>query len=479
MKSNALKGKIGIVAKSVVGMVRKNNEDGHVCVFDINDPLNGWGGYQSKMVDDNQQPVVLILADGMGGLDMGEEASRIAVDTSKEFMFEHGKKLIQEGANIGDFFVTLFEKINKDILSFAKSHGKEGDLGTTLVISFIYENVSHIFWIGDSRCYVFRNGRLTLLSKDHSYVQELVDQGKITYEQSFYHPESNIITKYMGDPRQTPVPSYVKHQVEKGDVLMLCSDGLNGMLTDDVIEEHFFESDDVNVICQNLIDSANREGGSDNNTIIMASFGDFVSTRPAPVVKNNSSNESVRVETKVVVKTEIQYKLDKKKALYFFMAGFILAALLALGYKYRSNIMPSASKEEVADTTKVIPPVNPSVTADVKENNSAVVRVDNLNEIDKKDDVVPTKIVLKDDTKKILDQISTKVDESDGIVDSAICKQTLSNIRRMKDSSFQNKERLRIAIASQVIEQIEKNFDNKESFKDLLNQLNEDIKNNY
>ncbi len=346
MKSGTLQNKTGIVARTHVGMVRQNNEDFHG--YSVNISEKDWHFYEESVIDIDNQPILLVVADGMGGLEMGEEASRIAVETSRDFAFENAEKLMNaDSGKLKGFFNELFININNNILDFAKKNAKEGEIGTTLIMSFIYNKQAHVYWIGDSRCYMFRQGKLKPVSKDHSYVQELVDQGRITYEQAFFHPESNIITKFMGDPKTNPVPSYTSVNLEEGDVMLLCSDGLNAMLQDSIIEKHFYGSDDLSSVCQSLIDDANSEGGHDNNTLILASFGDFAKTRPAemPVYANTEKpNHSVN-EQNVEVKTEykIIYKLKWKAAFLFFILGVVIA--LAGAYAYDS-LFKSKSVDE-------------------------------------------------------------------------------------------------------------------------------------
>jgi PPM family protein phosphatase len=267
MESKTLKSKFGIVSRTNVGMVRSNNEDFHG--YSTNIFEKDWHFYEESVVPVNEKPILLVVADGMGGLEMGEEASRIAVETTKKYFFDNAEEIVKNITVLNQKMNLLFTEINNEILDFAKQSNNEGQTGTTLIISLIIKKKAYIFWIGDSRAYLFRNGSLKPLTKDHSYVQELVDKGKLTYEQSFFHPDSNIITKYMGDPKNTPKPSYVEIALEKGDVLMLCTDGLNGMLQDKDIESVFYESDDLKQICEKLIDNANEVGGNDNNTIIL------------------------------------------------------------------------------------------------------------------------------------------------------------------------------------------------------------------
>ncbi len=301
MKTKPTLKKIRIIARTHVGMQRSNNEDYHGYSTDIFNNED-WHFYEESAIKTNKNPYIMVVADGMGGLEMGEEASRIAVETTKQFSFDNAKEISEATqSELDSLFKKLFADINDEILKFAKENGKtEGELGTTLVIVLVINNEAQIYWIGDSRAYMFRKGKLQLLTKDHSYVQELVDSGKLTYEQSFFHPESNIVTKYMGDYKNTPVPSHTKQNLEDGDIVLICSDGLNGMLQDKDIEDIFYSSDDLSGICQKLIDDANTLGGNDNNTIILNSFGDFHKHRPKINPNKQLNNGKLQTETRIV-----------------------------------------------------------------------------------------------------------------------------------------------------------------------------------
>lgn len=273
MIPNPISPNLSVVAKTSVGMVRDNNEDYHG--FSTNLAAKEWRFYESADWQYSDVPAVLVVADGMGGMEMGEEASRIAVETVKSDVFENSALLTDDEATITEKISNVFEKANEEILKFAETSNNVGKMGTTLVVSIVFKKHTYVFWIGDSRAYLFRKGKLQPLTKDHSYVQELVDAGKLSYEQSFYHPDSNIITKFMGEPKNMPIPSVLSFEHTNGDILLLCSDGLNGMLQDSEIENCFYDKDSLIQICDTLIDSANQAGGHDNITVILGGVGEY------------------------------------------------------------------------------------------------------------------------------------------------------------------------------------------------------------
>ena len=147
-------------------------------------------------------------------------------------------------------------------------------MGTTIVVCWVHGHKAHVAWCGDSRCYLFKQeDGLQRLTTDHSYVQELIDHGEITEEEAFTHPQNNLITRGLGDFQSYPTADIVTFDVEEGDAIMLCSDGLCGYCTDEEIERSMRANDgDVDDCCKALMKMAMDAGGQDNITVLVASF---------------------------------------------------------------------------------------------------------------------------------------------------------------------------------------------------------------
>ena len=145
-------------------------------------------------------------------------------------------------------------------------------MGTTIVICWLLEDIAYIAWCGDSRCYVFNKLQgLKALTKDHSYVQELVDQGKLSEEEAFTHPQNNIITRGLGDFDTEAVPDIITYTSLPGDMIMLCSDGLCGYCTDKAIEKTMKARHAQPRQCVTaLLKIALEAGGGDNITVATA-----------------------------------------------------------------------------------------------------------------------------------------------------------------------------------------------------------------
>lgn len=179
--------------------------------------------------------MIMAVADGMGGMNAGEVASQIAHDTVAEY-FAPGKitpQLAERHENRSRYMEEVVHEADRRIKKEARQNHEREGMGSTLILAWLAGNELSITWIGDSRAYRFNPDRgIEALSKDHSYVQELVDKGVLTYEQTFEHPQGNIITRSLGDESKKACPESRLFKVHDGDIILLCSDGLSGVLRD-------------------------------------------------------------------------------------------------------------------------------------------------------------------------------------------------------------------------------------------------------
>jgi protein phosphatase len=245
-------------ATTDVGMVRQQNED----AFHAEENL-------------------YIVADGMGGHNAGEVASALAVST------------VRSGARMGirtaDQFRELVQQANTAIYTASLDDSTQSGMGTTLTAVAVIPGEEPrilIANVGDSRTYLFRSGALTRLSVDHSYVQELVNEGIITPEEARVHPRRNIVTRAMGIDRSVQVDVF-SHLVRTGDRLVLCSDGLVDEVADIDIARVLTEHSDPQDTAEALVLVANANGGRDNTTVIVLDILDDIS---APIVFDEPDN---------------------------------------------------------------------------------------------------------------------------------------------------------------------------------------------
>jgi serine/threonine protein phosphatase PrpC len=219
-------------------------------------------GLQRRENEDSvlASPPVFVVADGMGGAQAGEVASRIAVEAFAEGLPEEGSPEERLAA------VAL--TANRRIYEISRSESERAGMGTTLTAAYVGETDLAIAHVGDSRAYLFRDGELTRLTQDHSLMAELIRRGKLTEEEAADHPQRSIITRALGPEPEVTVDTWT-YPVRAGDVILLCSDGLTSMVSEAQVAEILRTSSELERAAQALIDEANRAGGRDNITVIL------------------------------------------------------------------------------------------------------------------------------------------------------------------------------------------------------------------
>lgn len=215
---------------------------------------------------------IFILADGMGGANAGEVASAEAVRASKEYLEEHMEKIvINDSYEIRDLMMNTMLEANRKVIELAKSNSEYSGMGTTLIVLSIFKNKVYIGHVGDSRVYRIRKNIIRQLTKDHSFVQELVDSGTITKKDAKNHPQKNILTKVIGYEEDIK-PDIIIKGFLKDDVILICSDGLSNMIEDSKIYEIIMKnSSDNQIMSRELVNAANEAGGLDNVSVITIS----------------------------------------------------------------------------------------------------------------------------------------------------------------------------------------------------------------
>lgn len=215
---------------------------------------------------------LLVVADGMGGMNAGEVASQIIIDSIKQ-SFINTKSLALDNKNeVTSFIKKAIIDADENVKKHAAENPETAGMGSTIVLAWILKQTVYVGWCGDSRAYCYNpvNG-LVRLSHDHSYVQSLVDNGSISEEDAFDHPNSNIITRSLGDSGEKAKPEVKSYPVHNGDIYLLCTDGLCGVLRDNEIEEIMSQShQSVDDCLKSLWNNGKEVGWTDNVTIELA-----------------------------------------------------------------------------------------------------------------------------------------------------------------------------------------------------------------
>jgi len=263
---------IKLTAGTNVGCVRTNNEDNFITNIDLS--RSDWflPKDSSDAVVLSDEGCALVVADGMGGLNAGEVASAIAVEHVKqEFLDANLKKIVKSEKDVEKFMSDIVDKADKAIKKRVEDDPETKGMGTTLIFAWVVGNKAYLSWCGDSRGYIFNpNSGLRRISKDHSFVQELVDTGKLDAELAFDHPNSNIITRCLGDFKDKAHPDFNVVTLQTGDRILLCSDGLCGICRDEEIIEIMNKFHvDIEECKKELINAALNAGGYDNVTVAL------------------------------------------------------------------------------------------------------------------------------------------------------------------------------------------------------------------
>lgn len=233
------------IGKTDVGLIRPNNED----IFMLNADAN-----------------YCLVADGMGGAAAGETASQIFAQTAEEVFTD---AVPQSEHDVLKCVQSTFRYANDQILAHVAEHPEHQGMGCTAELLAITGTGFVVGHMGDSRTYRFRDGILKQLTKDHSLVQDQIDQGLITKEQARNHSMRNVILRAVG-VRPSPALDTLRGPVYKGDLFLLCSDGLTDLVEDARISEVLSLDTELSLKTEHLIDLAKSAGGKDNITVVLA-----------------------------------------------------------------------------------------------------------------------------------------------------------------------------------------------------------------
>jgi serine/threonine protein phosphatase PrpC len=253
--------KITYEARTDVGRKRKGNED-------------------SLFVNPEQR--LFVVADGMGGHAAGEVASKVAVDAINEFVcLTSGDEEITWPFGLdenisydGNRLKTAIRYANRKVIDATKERSEYEGMATTVAAVLVDDVAANLGHVGDSRAYLLHEGRLSQITSDHSWVNEQLQNGALSAEQARTHPLRNVVTRALGGKPDLLVDMQSR-RMEPGETLLLCSDGLTNMLTDEAITDICRSAgDDLKKAAQDLVNAANNRGGDDNITVVLIHFAE-------------------------------------------------------------------------------------------------------------------------------------------------------------------------------------------------------------
>lgn len=265
--------KFKIAAKTDVGRVRENNEDNFQAASDLAVAPMRW--INDKECTLGSKGALLVVADGMGGMNAGEVASEIAIDTLRAYFSPEQitDEVVKTRYTIERFMKNAIVEADNRIKKTAAERPETHGMGTTVVVGWIFDGYLYVSWCGDSRAYVYNPAYgLRQITKDHSYVQDLVDRGAIPPEDAFDYPDNNIITRSLSDAGTKARPDclLMPHELCDGDIILLCTDGLSGMIRDYEIQEVIeANSGNMDQCADALIQAACEASGHDNITVAL------------------------------------------------------------------------------------------------------------------------------------------------------------------------------------------------------------------
>jgi len=258
---------VRLFGRTDVGQIREHNEDNFL-VADLTRRSRG------LREDDRDQTIgewgsVFGVCDGMGGAAAGEIASQLAVDIIYEKLIEGVAPTRHD--ELAQRLVRAVEEAGVRIFNEARADRTRRGMGTTATIAALLDSRLFVAQVGDSRAYILRHGKLVQVSRDQSLVNQLIEAGQLTEEEAETFEHNNIILQALGTAETVQVDlTFV--DLERGDRLLLCSDGLSGMVRTDELREVLSSCADPLDACRELTDRANRAGGHDNITVIVADF---------------------------------------------------------------------------------------------------------------------------------------------------------------------------------------------------------------
>lgn len=258
--------KLAVGARTDVGQVREGNEDSYLA-----------------------KAPVFVVADGMGGHIAGDVASATAVEVIQ-------KELGDARADQPETLIAILKNANSEIYEKAAADESLRGMGTTCTLMLVADSTAQIAHVGDSRAYLLRDGELQQVTEDHTLVGRMVSEGRLDPEEAEHHPQRSIITRALGVDSEVDV-DLISLDLQTGDRLLLCSDGLTSMIAAPQIREVLADGDDPQAAADALVDQANSAGGDDNITVVVVFAGiEQTGAPPPPTIGETGSVPSTATD---------------------------------------------------------------------------------------------------------------------------------------------------------------------------------------
>jgi serine/threonine protein phosphatase PrpC len=274
-----------------IGKVRRNNEDAFVIADLTANAAAGSLAPAGTSVPDSDttergeeamlrkcrvgaQGLLLAVSDGMGGAEAGEIASYLVVESMREDLAAHRDR------STGGLVRSAVERANHVVFDAAGQNPKRSGMGATLTAVFVREDRAYVAGVGDSRCYIIRGKRIRQVTRDQSLVESLVELGHLTREEAETSPHRNVILQALGTKPEVAV-ALTRLSLHRGDMLLLCSDGLSGKVSDDEMLALALAGPTIDDACRKMVAAANERGGDDNITVILSHFSGAALASPA------------------------------------------------------------------------------------------------------------------------------------------------------------------------------------------------------
>lgn len=349
--------KFRLAAKTDVGLVRTNNEDNFQVAADLSSSTMRWVNNEICSLGD--KGALLVVADGMGGMNAGEVASALAIETIREY-FSTDKltpEITKNRFSIEKYMNEAIVEADALIKREAKTNPETKGMGTTIVIAWLLEGKLYVSWCGDSRAYIYNPvSGLHQITKDHSYVQSLVDKGTISREEAFDYPDSNIITRSLSDGSGKAKPESLLRPYDlcDNDIILLCTDGLSGMIRDTEMESVIRQNEhDMDVLTSKLIQSACDAEGSDNITICLCQIlqGGAISDPKVFDEVEAKLNGRKTSSTQTIITGMEGEKVPTNRILYIIIVCLLLIIAAGGGY-WLYKMYYTSQPKDVSPTTQ-------------------------------------------------------------------------------------------------------------------------------